>query len=72
MNDEAPLVALVEGDDLYVFASKAGSTTNPDWYHNLEAHPEITVEYGTDTFTRVVCARRISRRGTPRCWPRPN
>lgn len=51
---ETPLVALVEGDDLYVFASKAGSTTHPDWYHNLTAHPEITVEYGTDTFTTIV------------------
>lgn len=48
---EIPLVALVEGDDLYVFASKAGASTNPDWYHNLRAHPEITVEYGTETFT---------------------
>ena len=51
---EIPLVALVEGDDLYVFASKAGATTHPDWYHNLRAHPEITVEYGTDTFTATV------------------
>jgi deazaflavin-dependent oxidoreductase (nitroreductase family) len=51
---EIPLVALVEGDDLYVFASKAGSTTNPDWYFNLGAHPEITVEYGTDTFDATV------------------
>ena len=51
---EIPLVALVEGDDLYVFASKAGAPTNPDWYHNLKAHPEITVEYGTETFTATV------------------
>jgi deazaflavin-dependent oxidoreductase (nitroreductase family) len=51
---ETPLVALVEGDDLYVFASKAGATTHPDWYHNLRAHPQITVEYGTDTFTADV------------------
>jgi deazaflavin-dependent oxidoreductase (nitroreductase family) len=47
---ETPLVALVQGEDLYVFASKAGATSNPDWYHNLKAHPEITVEYGTETF----------------------
>ena len=51
---EIPLVAYVEGDDLYVFASKAGSTTNPDWYHNLTATPEITVEYGTESFDAVV------------------
>ena len=51
---EIPLVALVEGDDLYVFASKAGATTNPDWYHNLRATPAITVEYGTESFDAIV------------------
>ena len=51
---ETPLVALVEGDDLFVFASKGGAPTSPDWYHNLKAHPEITVEYGTETFTATV------------------
>lgn len=47
---ETPLVALVEDDDLYVFASKAGAPTNPDWYYNLKANPEIDVEYGTEKF----------------------
>lgn len=47
---EVPLVALIQGDAMYVFASKAGAPTNPDWYHNLKAHPEIDVEYGTGTF----------------------
>ena len=51
---EIPLVALVEGDDLYVFASKGGAPTNPDWYYNLTATPEITVEYGTETFTATL------------------
>jgi deazaflavin-dependent oxidoreductase (nitroreductase family) len=32
-----------------VFASKAGAPTNPDWYYNLLAHPEATVEVGTET-----------------------
>ncbi len=32
-----------------VFASKAGADTNPDWYHNLVANPEASVEIGTDT-----------------------
>lgn len=51
---EIPLVALVDGDDLFVFASKAGAPSHPDWYHNLKAHPEITVEYGTETFAARV------------------
>jgi deazaflavin-dependent oxidoreductase (nitroreductase family) len=45
-----PLMALVEGDTLYVFGSKAGATTNPDWYHNLLAHPEVEVEVGAEHF----------------------
>ncbi|MEI2700732.1 MAG: nitroreductase/quinone reductase family protein [Microthrixaceae bacterium] len=32
-----------------VFASKAGADTNPDWYHNVVAHPDVTAEIGTDT-----------------------
>ena len=47
---ETPLVALVDDGELYVFASKAGAPTHPDWYHNLKATPEIDVEYGTETF----------------------
>lgn len=44
-----PLMALVEGDDLVIFASKAGAPDNPDWFHNLVANPDATVEYGADT-----------------------
>ncbi len=47
---ETPLVALEADDLLYVFASKAGAPSNPDWYYNLVANPEITVEYGSETF----------------------
>ena len=39
----------VGGDDIAVFASKAGAPTNPDWYHNLLAHPDTTAEIGTET-----------------------
>ena len=45
-----PMMYLPEGDRLYVFASKAGAPTNPDWYHNLVAHPRATVEVGADRF----------------------
>jgi deazaflavin-dependent oxidoreductase (nitroreductase family) len=45
-----PMMYLAEGDKVYVFASKAGAPTNPDWYHNLVAHPKVTVELGPDTF----------------------
>jgi deazaflavin-dependent oxidoreductase (nitroreductase family) len=45
-----PMMYLAEGDKVFVFASKAGAPTNPDWYHNLVAHPQVTVELGSDTF----------------------
>src|SRR5205085_3375749 len=32
-----------------VFASKGGAPTNPDWYHNLLAHPDVEAEIGTQT-----------------------
>ncbi|MCB0977190.1 MAG: nitroreductase family deazaflavin-dependent oxidoreductase [Acidimicrobiales bacterium] len=32
-----------------VFASKAGADTNPDWYHNVVAHPDVSAEIGSDT-----------------------
>jgi deazaflavin-dependent oxidoreductase (nitroreductase family) len=37
-------------DSVAVFASKGGSPTNPDWFHNLVAHPDTIVEIGTETF----------------------
>lgn len=46
----APLVPLLDDGRIYIFASKGGADTHPDWYRNLVAHPQITVEFGSDTF----------------------
>jgi deazaflavin-dependent oxidoreductase (nitroreductase family) len=46
----APLAYQRDGEHLAVFASKAGAPTNPDWFHNLVANPEVTVEVGTEQF----------------------
>ncbi|HEX2513470.1 MAG TPA: nitroreductase family deazaflavin-dependent oxidoreductase [Chloroflexota bacterium] len=45
-----PLVYLADGERLLIFASKGGSPTNPDWYHNLVANPQVTVEVGPETY----------------------
>jgi deazaflavin-dependent oxidoreductase (nitroreductase family) len=37
-----------------IIASNGGAPTNPDWYYNLKAHPEIKVEFGTETFAVAV------------------
>ncbi len=47
------LMYLREDDRLLVFASKGGAPTNPDWYHNLLAHPELTVEVGNETYDAI-------------------
>lgn len=31
-----------------IFASKGGADTNPDWFHNLKANPDVSIEIGTD------------------------
>lgn len=48
-----PVMYLREGDRLFVFASKGGAPTNPDWYHNLLAHPDVTVEVGGQTYQAI-------------------
>ena len=45
-----PVMYLRNDDRLLVFASKGGAPTNPDWYHNLLAHSEVTVEVGDETY----------------------
>ena len=49
----SPVMYLRDGDRLLVFASKGGAPTNPDWYHNLLAHPEVTVEVGNETYNAI-------------------
>lgn len=44
-----PLAFQALDDGWAVFASKAGATTNPDWYHNVVANPDVTIELGTET-----------------------
>jgi deazaflavin-dependent oxidoreductase (nitroreductase family) len=46
-----PMMYLPDRGRYLVFASKAGSDRNPDWYHNLLAHPEARIEVGEQTIT---------------------
>jgi deazaflavin-dependent oxidoreductase (nitroreductase family) len=48
-----PMMSLPHGTDpdiIYVFATKAGAPTNPDWYGNLTAAGGGSVERGTDAY----------------------
>ena len=41
-----PVMYYKDGERYIVFASKGGAPTNPDWYHNLKAHPDVMIEVG--------------------------
>jgi len=45
-----PVACVKDGDRYVIIASKGGAPTNPHWYHNILAHPKVTVEVGTDQF----------------------
>lgn len=49
-----------------VFASKGGAPSHPDWYYNLLAHPDVTIEVGTDTIP--VRARVAQGEERERIW----
>jgi deazaflavin-dependent oxidoreductase (nitroreductase family) len=57
-----PMMYLADRGRFLVFASKAGSDRNPDWYHNLLAHPEARIEVGEATLP----VRAVELRGTER------
>ncbi len=43
-----PLMYLEEGGRRYIFASKGGAPSNPDWYYNLVANPKASIEVGSE------------------------
>ena len=46
-----PLVPLVPGERVFVFASNAGAPNHPDGYHNLVKDPQVIVAFGAGGFT---------------------
>jgi deazaflavin-dependent oxidoreductase (nitroreductase family) len=45
----SPLAYYDDGDRLVIVASKGGAPDNPDWFYNLRAHPQATIEVGSET-----------------------
>jgi deazaflavin-dependent oxidoreductase (nitroreductase family) len=53
----SPMMYLADETDpgtIYVFASKAGAPTDPDWYRNLVAAGDGSVERGTQAYQVAV------------------
>lgn len=61
--DRTAIVTYTRDGDRYVIAaSKSGAPTNPAWFYNLGANPEVSVEAGGETFR----ARATPTSGTER------
>jgi deazaflavin-dependent oxidoreductase (nitroreductase family) len=61
-----PLVYQQVGDSYAVFASAGGQPRDPQWFRNLLAHPDVTVEVGTSTAR--VHARVADQEERDRIW----
>jgi deazaflavin-dependent oxidoreductase (nitroreductase family) len=64
-----PLLYLSDGPDLVVVASQGGLPTNPQWFHNLRAHPETRVRLRKED-VRPVRARVADAGERAALWPR--
>jgi len=61
-----PLGCLDFEGTLYVFASNGGRPEQPGWYFNVQAHPHVTVEFGTERFPAT--ARVLEGAERDRIW----
>lgn len=64
----SPLVYIEDGADVFIVASKGGYPKHPAWFHNLKAHPDTTVQIGTEH--RDVHARVATAAERKRLWPK--
>ena len=46
-----PLAHSTDGENIIIIASYAGNPNHPQWYHNIRANPEVTIELPDETFT---------------------
>ena len=63
-----PLAYARDGENLVIVASKGGSPRNPAWFHNLRAHPDTTVQVGSER--RQLLARVADAPERERLWPK--
>lgn len=54
----SPLQYVDDGENVVVIASKGGFHKHPAWFHNLKAHPDTTVQIGSER--RPVHARVVT------------
>lgn len=64
-----PLLYLGDGPDLVIVASQGGLPKNPQWFHNLVATPDTTVDLPRER-RRAVRARVADSAERASLWPR--
>lgn len=65
------LTAPIRDGDTFVFvASKGGDDRDPDWYRNLVANPEFTIEALDGSGPMALVARTASAEEKEELWPR--
>lgn len=62
-----PLIYGRDGDDYLIVASKGGAPDHPDWYKNLTANPNTTIQVWADVIP--VVARTATPEEKARLWP---
>ena len=63
-----PLVYLRDGENVVLIASKGGHPRHPAWFHNLQAHPDTTIQIGARR--SAVRARVADPQERARLWPK--
>ena len=63
-----PLCYLREGDAVVLVASQGGLPTNPQWYYNVKANPQVQIEIGKQR--RAYRARVAGKAERARLWPK--
>jgi deazaflavin-dependent oxidoreductase (nitroreductase family) len=61
-----PVMRIPYGDKYIAVASAAGAATDPAWYRNLVAHPDLSVQDGAEV--KVLRAREVFGEEKDRMW----
>lgn len=65
---ESPLLYLREGDRVILVASQGGRATNPMWYLNLKANPDVTFRIRDEVL--ALTAREATDAERAQYWPK--
>ena len=62
-----PLIRVTDGERYFVVASMGGAPQNPQWFHNMVANPEVTIQDRADV--HQMAARVASPEEKAKYWP---